>query len=151
MSSFAVASSLFAAVLLLAAAPRTPAATPAIESSAPLQKMKITIGPHVFSATLADNETADAFRSRLPLTLAMHDVNENEKAFDLPAHLPSSDVNPRSIRVGDLMLWNSRTVVVFYQSFPTTYRYTRLGRIDDPAGLAEVLGRADVTVKFELP
>ena len=148
MSSFAVASSLFAAVLLLATTPRTLAAAPVTDSSATLAKMKITIGPHVFSATLADNETAAAFRARLPLTLTMHDVNENEKAFDLPARLPTADIDPRAIRAGDLMLWRSRTVVVFYKNFPTSYRYTRLGRIDDPAGLAQALGSGDVTVSF---
>ncbi len=113
-------------------------------------KMKITIGSRTFSAILGNNETAIAFRALLPLTLDMHDVNENEKAFDLPSRLPSADANPRTIRTGELMLWNSRTVVVFYKSFSTPYSYTRLGRIDDPDGLAAALGTADVTMKFEL-
>lgn len=114
-------------------------------------KMKITVGSRVFNATLEDNKTVAAFRSLLPLTLVMHDVNENEKALDLPDRLPSADVNPRAIRNGDLMLWRSRTAVLFYKSFSTPYSYTRLGRIDDPAGLAEALGTGDVTVKFERP
>jgi hypothetical protein len=114
------------------------------------QQMKITIGKRVFTATLQNNAAADAFKAMLPLSLNMHDVNRNEKAYDLPSRLPSADANPRTIRNGDLMLWNSRTVVVFYKDFPTTYSYTRLGRIDDPAGLAAALGLGDVTVKFEL-
>lgn len=119
------------------------------ESASDANKMKITIGSRTFTATLADNETAAAFRERLPLTLDMHDVNKNEKAYDLPSRLPSDDANPRTIRTGDLMLWSARTVVVFYKSFSTSYSYTRLGRIDDPAGLTEALGAGDVTVKFE--
>ncbi len=122
----------------------------AVESSTPSRKMKITVGSRVFNATLEDNPTAAAFRALLPLTLAMHDVNDNEKAFDLPSRLPSADRNPGAIRTGDLMLWNSRTVVVFYKSFPTRYSYTRIGRIDDPENLEAALGSADVTVKFEL-
>jgi hypothetical protein len=104
----------------------------------------------MFNATLENSKTAAAFRALLPLTLAMHDVNANEKAFDLPSRLPSADANPRAIRNGDLMLWSSRTVVVFYKSFPTPYSYTRLGRIDDPDGLAAALGTGEVTVKFEI-
>lgn len=115
------------------------------------QQKKITIGKRVFTATLQDNAAAVAFKAMLPLSLNMHDVNRNEKAFDLPSDLPTADANPRTIRTGDLMIWSSRTVVVFYKSFATPYSYTRLGKIEDPDGLAEALGTGDVTVKFELP
>ena len=113
--------------------------------------MRITVGKKVFTATLATNEAAAAFRALLPVTLTMHDVNQNEKAYDLAKCLPSADAKPGSIRAGDLMLWSSQTVVVFYKSFPTSYSYTRLGRVDDPTGLAESLGAGDVTVKFDGP
>lgn len=113
--------------------------------------MKITVGNKVFTANLENSDTAVAFSALLPLTVAMQDVNRNEKAYDLAARLPSADANPRTIRTGDLMLWRSQTVVVFYKSFSTPYNYTRLGRIDDPAGLAEALGAGDVTVKLEQP
>ena len=114
------------------------------------QQMKITVGSRVFVATLDTNAAAAAFKALLPLALNMHDVNRNEKAFDLSSDLPTIDVNPRTIRTGDLMIWNSRTVVVFYKSFSTSYSYTRLGQIVDPVGLAEALGAGNVTVSFEL-
>ncbi|WP_414660147.1 cyclophilin-like fold protein [Horticoccus sp. 23ND18S-11] len=121
------------------------------ESGAPVaQPMKITIGKRVFTATLQDNAAAVAFKAMLPLSLTMHDVNRNEKAFDLPSDLPTADANPRTIRTGDLMLWNSRTVVLFYQSFATSYSDTRLGQMDDASGLAAVLGAGSVKVAFEL-
>jgi hypothetical protein len=125
------------------------AITASARTEAEPQKMKITAGKRVFTVTLENSDTAAAFVALLPLTSAMHDVNRNEKAYDLAAHLPSADAKPGIIRTGDLMLWSSRTVVVFYKSFSTPYSYTRLGRIDDPAGLAEALGAGDVTVKFE--
>jgi hypothetical protein len=102
----------------------------------------------LFSATLADTDTARSFADRLPLTLDMHDVNSNEKAFDLSEDLPSNPENPGAISSGDLMLYGSNTVVLFYESFGTSYSYTRIGRLTDPAGLSQALGTGDVTVTF---
>jgi hypothetical protein len=110
----------------------------------------ITIGDKVFTATLEANAAAAAFKARLPLTVNMSDLNGNEKFIDLPNDLPTSASSLRTINSGDLMLWGANTVVLFYESFSTSYSYTRLGRIENPNGLAAALGSGSVTVTFEL-
>ena len=47
------------------------------------------------------------------------------------------------------MLYGRSTLVLFYESFPTSYSYTRIGKIADVQGLKEVVGDREVTVKFE--
>jgi len=113
-------------------------------------KMKLKIGNSTFSVTLYDNATVTAFKSLLSLTVNMVELNGNEKYADLSRKLPTNASNPGTIRNGDLMLYGSSTVVLFYKTFPTTYSYTKLGRMDDATGLVAALGAGDVTVMFEL-
>lgn len=110
--------------------------------------MWMTVGERRFAITLADTEAARAFAAMLPLTLDMEELNGNEKHGELPKVLPMNASRPGTIRKGDLLLWGSRTVVVFYLTFDSPYPYTRLGRVDDPAGLAQALGQRDVRVVF---
>ncbi len=113
-------------------------------------KMKIHIGTSTFTATLYENATAEAFKTRLPITVNMVELNDNEKYADLPSSLPTNASNPGTIQAGDLMLYGSSTLVLFYKSFSTSYNYTKLGRIDDITGLTAALGSGNVKVTFEL-
>jgi hypothetical protein len=113
-------------------------------------KIKITIGEKVFTSTVHNNATTKAFKAKLPLTINMKELNGNEKYFDLPDNLPADASNPGIIQIGDLMLYGSNTLVLFYKSFSTSYNYTRLARIDNPSGLAAALGSGNVTVRFEV-
>ena len=110
--------------------------------------MWMTVGERRFAITLTDNAAARAFAARLPLTLDMSELNGNEKHAELPEALPSNASRPGTIRNGDLMLHGMNTLVVFYATFNSSYSYTRLGRVDDPAGLAQALGPRGVRVAF---
>ena len=110
--------------------------------------MLITVGSAHFSATLDDNPTATAFRAMLPLTLTMTELNGNEKFHDLSKRPPADASSPGTIHAGDVMLYGAETLVLFYETFRTSYSYTRLGKVDDPTALAAALGSGDVTVTF---
>lgn len=111
--------------------------------------LKITINSKVFKVNLKDNATAKAFEELLPLTLDMKELNSNEKYAELPESLPVNASIPGTIQNGDLMLYGSNVVVLFYKTFSTSYAYTKIGNVDHADDLADALGSDNVLVKFE--
>ena len=111
--------------------------------------IEITVQNRTFYAELYDNETAEKFAEKLPLTLDMSELNGNEKYFYLPENLPTNAESSDKINSGDIMLYGSSCLVLFYDSFSTSYSYTPVGHIDDTDGLAEALGKGGVTVTFQ--
>ncbi|WP_293956611.1 MULTISPECIES: cyclophilin-like fold protein [unclassified Sphingobacterium] len=123
---------------------------PAITDPVSNNKLKITIGSSTFTATLYENATTSSFKALLPLTLNMSELNGNEKLYDFSNSLPSNTANPGTIQNGDIMLYGSRTLVLFYKTFSTSYSYTRIGKVDDISGYAASLGAGNVSVTFEM-
>ena len=68
----------------------------------------------------------------MPLAKTFTELHGNEKYYKLPKHLTAADEDVREIHKGDVMLFDGQYVVVFYQDFQTTYRYTRLGQSKQP-------------------
>lgn len=117
-----------------------------------MNKEKLTlylmIGETKFSATLENNETTKELLQRLPLEIEMKELNGNEKYYYFDEHLPRNASLVNKINVGDIMLFGDNCLVIFYQSFATSYSYTKLGKIDNPDSLAEVLGSGNIKVKI---
>ena len=111
--------------------------------------MKVTIGNKTFKATLDDNPAAAKLRAMLPLTLDMSELNGNEKHFPPIDAAPDRCHGPRDDPERRPDALGGRYAGALLQGFRTTYSYTRLGRIDDPEGLAAAVGSGSVTVTFE--
>jgi len=105
--------------------------------------MNITLNGQTFTAALADTPAADALQQQLPLTLNLRDYNRNEKVGPLPQTLPANDEAVGYIEAGDILLWQGDSLVIFYESFATPYRYTRLGKIDNVANLKSAVGAGE--------
>ncbi len=110
--------------------------------------LTLTANGQSWSVTLTDSSAAQALVEQLPLTLDMAELNGNEKYAALPAPLPVEAICPGQIQAGDVMLYGRDCLVLFYESFSTSYSYTPLGRLDNPQGLAQALGTGSVTVTW---
>ena len=114
------------------------------------QVMTVEVNGQKFEAELYDNDTADTFKKMLPITFSMNKHNGNEKYIYMDQSLPSASEKIGSIQNGDIMLFGSDCLVVFYESFQTSYTYTRIGYIKNPDGLTSALGSGNVEVSFYL-
>lgn len=113
------------------------------------ETIRITVNNTLFTATLADNATARAFKEMLPITINMSEMNGNEKFYNLSNALPTDAAHSGVIRNGEIMLFGSTTLVLFYQTFSTSYSYTKIGTIDNPSWLFSALGSESVLITFE--
>jgi len=148
MKNFLMA--IFAATVLMTGCGENSQATSAEieESTSVKQSVTIQINGKNFSATLNDNPTARAFIERLPLEADMLELNGNEKYFYLDADLPTDSERVNRIHAGDVMLFGANCLVIFYRDFATSYSYTRLGKLDNPADLEKIFGNGNVRVTF---
>jgi len=112
--------------------------------------MWMTVGTQRFAVTLENNPTARAFVQLLPATLDMVELNGNEKYARLPRSLPTNPARPGTIQTGDVLLYGNDTLVVFYETFQSSYSYTRIGRITAGAELGKALGPGNQRVAFSL-
>lgn len=108
----------------------------------------IKIKNQEFKVCIYENETAQAIAAQFPITLNMKDLNQNEKYYFLSEEYPVNPEKTGQIKTGDLMLYGSDCLVLFYQTFSTSYRYTPVGYIEDPNGLENALGKQAVDITF---
>ena len=113
--------------------------------------MQMKIGDTPVSVTWEDN---DAVKALAEMTAGdWHDYQLSmyggfEQVGPLGSSLPSDDVQT-STSAGDIVLYQSNQIVVFYGD--NSWAYTRLGHITDksPEELAELLGNGDVTISLK--
>ncbi|MBU3099369.1 MULTISPECIES: cyclophilin-like fold protein [Clostridium] len=110
----------------------------------------VTVGNKEFSAKLYNNQTTKALVKQFPLTVDMSELNGNEKYYNLSNTLPTASEQPEKIHAGDIMLYGDNCLVAFYKTFSSSYKYTRIGYIDDAASFVQVVGDGNIKVTFDL-
>ena len=107
----------------------------------------VSVGGKSFTAKIEDSETGRAFMEKLPLTLSMTELNGNEK-YCYGVTLPTASKYYSTIEAGDLMLYGSNCIVLFYGS-AGGYSYTRIGKLTATDGLAAAVGSGTASVTFD--
>ena len=110
-----------------------------------ISEIKVILNGNSYILKLDDNETVKSFINMLPLEFDMNELNGNEKYVYLDSSLPTNSYNPKHIETGDVMLFGSDCLVIFYKSFDTSYNYTKIGHIDNLPNL----GSGNIKIRLE--
>ena len=108
------------------------------------------VGKNVLTIKMEDNSSAQAFVDLLQggdLTIDMHDYGNFEKVGSIGTDLPRNDKRIRT-KLGDVILYQGNQITIYYDV--NEWNFTLLGRVQNTAGLKEVLGNDKVTVRFSL-
>lgn len=110
--------------------------------------MKMTINDTAVKVAWENNESVKALSKMAedgPVTVQMNAYGGFEQVGSIGQSLPSNDTDI-STSAGDIMLYTSDHIVIFYGS--NSWSYTRLGRISDKTDkeLSELLSGSGVTV-----
>lgn len=96
-----------------------------------LHMIKLTIGEHTIHARLADNAAAKELAQLLEsgsIEMPASNYGGFEKVCSLGTRLTASDVQTTT-QAGDIMLYSSNQIVIFYGS--NSWAYTRLAKVVD--------------------
>jgi len=119
------------------------------EEEEPMMQMKINDTP--VTVAWEDNESVSALKELAAndLTIQMSMYGGFEQVGSIGQRLPSSDVQT-STSSGDIVLYSSNQLVVFYGS--NSWAYTRLGHITDktPEEMRTLLSNGDVTITLSV-
>ena len=110
--------------------------------------MKLTIGNEEVAVDWEDNESVNAIKEMTEegaVTIQLSMYGGNEQVGSIGTTLPSDDKNTTT-NAGDIVLYNSSNIVIFYGS--NTWDYTRLGKVTDKTAdeMTELLSNGDVTI-----
>ena len=114
--------------------------------------MKMTIGDTEVNVSWENNDSVRALMDlcrEKPLAVEMSMYGGFEQVGSLGRRLPSNDTYTTTAS-GDIVLYSSNQIVVFYGS--NSWEYTRLGRITDrdQAGMRDLLSGGDVTITISM-
>ena len=107
--------------------------------------MKININNEEYVINVENETLMEELFNSLPQTFTMTELNGNEKYYYLNSNMKNANSEAvGQVQKGDVMLFGSDCLVIFYDSFETEFRYTKIGHIDNLGDLEN--GNVDVSI-----
>ena len=82
-----------------------------------------------------ETETANQIKAKIPFTVKMINLNGNEVYHKFDESFTTNKKSVGTINMGDIYLYQSDYLVLFYKTFTTSYQYTEIGKLKNTTGL----------------
>lgn len=110
------------------------------------ENMKLSIDNQELNVTWENNESVEALKELLPLTIEMHEYGGFEQTGSIGQSIVRND-SQIDVVPGDIVLYSGNAISVFYST--SFWSYTRLGHINlDNSELNTLLNKRNVTLKI---
>ena len=114
--------------------------------------LRMMIGDTEVAVDWENNESVEALKAQCenePLVIQMSMYGGFEQVGPIGSRLPSNDAQTTT-SAGDIVLYSSNQIVVFYGS--NSWAYTKLGHItdQDASGMAGLLSNGNVTITISM-
>ena len=114
--------------------------------------LRMMIGNTAVAVDWENNESVEALKAQCenePLVIQMSMYGGFEQVGSIGSRLPSNDAQTTT-SAGDIVLYSSNQIVVFYGS--NSWAYTKLGHItdQDASGMAGLLSNGNVTITISM-
>ena len=77
----------------------------------------------------------------------MNNLNGNEVYYYFNGDsFKTNQQSVGTINQGDIYLYQTNCLVLFYKTFTTSYSYTKIGKVINPEGLDTLIGSSNVEV-----
>lgn len=110
--------------------------------------INININGTDFDVILEGNETSKELLDKLPLNITMSELNGNEKYYYFDDTFKTNSIDVKNVSAGDIMLYGDNCLVLFYDNFATSYRYTKIGQIENASNLKDIVGKDNIDVSI---
>ena len=112
------------------------------------KEMKLYIDNEYVEVNWENNSSVEELKTLLPIEISLSKYGGFEQVGPIGKRITSSDKN-MTTKPGDIVLYNSSNMVLFYGS--NNWSYTKLGHMNlTNSELNELLGNKDVTIKIIL-
>ncbi len=109
----------------------------------------IKIGNKEFPFILKDTAASNELKAKLPFKVEMTKLNGNEIFYKFNNSFTTNIKSVGTINTGDIYLYQTDYLVLFYKTFSTSYSYSEIGKLTNIEGLEDAIGSdSKVTVEW---
>lgn len=106
------------------------------------ENMKLSIDNQELDVNWEDNDSVNAIKGILPLTINMHEYGGFEQTGSIGQSVVRND-SKINVVPGDIVLYNGNVISIFYEN--SSWSYTKLGHINlSKSELNDLLNKSEV-------